>query len=363
MIDVYTSTQLKSLTKKGIIKESICVRGENIKIISGVKEIYGNLGIGNPLSLDGQKTTVIENFGDLTTIHGDLWIARGAGKLSSLNNITTVDGSVNLGHSDIKDTGHLTTVGGNFNAHNSKLSVINELKHVGGNITLPSCFYFHDFENISIMGKTTISSPFLEFSNGETIKIDWSFLTSFGKCRKQEIVTRFWEILDEFEKINGISFIDSFYDYWYSQNTVCDIKQELNSTIRELFRQAENDIRNKNGFKSVGEGWISETELFYVIKNSFPETKVIQHGKPLWLGKQHLDVYIPEYNIGIEYQGKQHCMPVDFFGGKESYDKQIERDARKKALCEKNGCLLIEVFEGTNFTDVVNRISTILNAA
>ena len=65
-----------------------------------------------------------------------------------------------------------------------------------------------------------------------------------------------------------------------------------------------------------------------------------------WLGKQSLDFYLPEYKVGIECQGEQHFFPVDFAGkGVEwackEFDKLIERDKCKKALCEKHGIKLL----------------------
>ena len=60
-----------------------------------------------------------------------------------------------------------------------------------------------------------------------------------------------------------------------------------------------------------------------------------------WLQKQSLDVYIPSLRIGIEYQGQQHYHAVDFFGGKESYHAQIERDERKRKKCEEYNIGLI----------------------
>ena len=59
------------------------------------------------------------------------------------------------------------------------------------------------------------------------------------------------------------------------------------------------------------------TELYYKIKETFPNEKVVHHGKPSWLGQQHLDIYFPYKNIAIEYQGLQHQEPVEFFGGKK----------------------------------------------
>lgn len=56
-----------------------------------------------------------------------------------------------------------------------------------------------------------------------------------------------------------------------------------------------------------------------------------------WLGRQSLDFYLPQYNCAIECQGEQHFKPIDFFGGKKTFQKQLERDSRKYELCKLNG--------------------------
>jgi hypothetical protein len=55
-----------------------------------------------------------------------------------------------------------------------------------------------------------------------------------------------------------------------------------------------------------------------------------------WLGKQHLDFYLPKYNVAIECQGGQHFMPVNRFGGNEKFKIILERDLKKYNLCKKN---------------------------
>jgi hypothetical protein len=50
-----------------------------------------------------------------------------------------------------------------------------------------------------------------------------------------------------------------------------------------------------------------------------------------------LDYYLPDYNIGIEYQGSQHFGSNKRFGGDVGYEKAKERDARKFQKCEGNG--------------------------
>ena len=49
-----------------------------------------------------------------------------------------------------------------------------------------------------------------------------------------------------------------------------------------------------------------------------------------------LDFYLPDYDIGIECQGRQHFIPVDKFGGEEGFKDTQIRDALKKNQCEKH---------------------------
>ena len=69
-----------------------------------------------------------------------------------------------------------------------------------------------------------------------------------------------------------------------------------------------------------------------------------------WLGKQSLDFYLPDYNIGIECQGKQH-FGIGGWSEHYDFDKQIERDTLKYKLCkEKN----IRILYYTNTSEITN---------
>lgn len=64
-----------------------------------------------------------------------------------------------------------------------------------------------------------------------------------------------------------------------------------------------------------------------------------------WLGKQSLDFYLPEYNIGIECQGEQHFK--EYTGKleiKTNLEKRIKLDITKNVLCEENGVNLYYFF-------------------
>ena len=57
------------------------------------------------------------------------------------------------------------------------------------------------------------------------------------------------------------------------------------------------------------------------------------------------DFYIENNNnkYVIEYNGRQHYYPIDFFGGEQAFKKQQERDKIKKEFCEKNNISYIEI--------------------
>jgi hypothetical protein len=97
----------------------------------------------------------------------------------------------------------------------------------------------------------------------------------------------------------------------------------------KIIRDAENSWREEQGIPLVGEGWVSETRLYYQIKSAFPHLDVEQHARPAWLGRQHIDIFIPALSVAIEFQGLQHDQPVAFFGGVAAFEQARGRDARK----------------------------------
>lgn len=138
------------------------------------------------------------------------------------------------------------------------------------------------------------------------------------------------------------------------------IEKSIFNQCRLILKQSEDLYREAIGMPKVGEGWISETELFYLLTNYFVNEKIIHHASPNWLGRQHLDVYFPKHSIAIEYQGQQHYEPIDFFGGHKAYLKSVERDQRKERLCKENNCTLIYVMKGYNINELIITIEEIM---
>jgi hypothetical protein len=94
--------------------------------------------------------------------------------------------------------------------------------------------------------------------------------------------------------------------------------------------------------------WVSEELVYNIIKKIYEGYHVIYQHRPFFLrnpggGQMSYDVFISELNVAIEYQGKQHFEPVEYFGGREHYEKQVQRDKLKLELSQKNGVCVVYI--------------------
>lgn len=106
--------------------------------------------------------------------------------------------------------------------------------------------------------------------------------------------------------------------------------------------------------------WKSEHALYLRLRERLAPMKVEQHASPLWLSPQHLDIFLPEKGIAIEYQGEQHYSAIEIFGGEEGFRETVRRDELKRQLCRVAGVRLIEVrFD----EDIEDRLLEILRLA
>ncbi|MDZ7702929.1 MAG: hypothetical protein U5L04_00410 [Trueperaceae bacterium] len=133
--------------------------------------------------------------------------------------------------------------------------------------------------------------------------------------------------------------------------------------ISSLAREAENLALEDAGLPRVGEGWKSEVMLLRKLESEFaPYTKVIHHGRPTWLGRQHFDIWMPHWKVAVEYHGAQHFEPVEFFGGREAFEETRKRDQRKMALAKENGVKLLVIDKDSDQEKLIETIYEFLKS-
>lgn len=104
---------------------------------------------------------------------------------------------------------------------------------------------------------------------------------------------------------------------------------------------AEDAFRRDRSIPEIGaSGWVSEFALLDLFRAIWPNAK--HQWRPWFLGRQSIDIYVPEINLAVEYQGQQHYKPVALFGGEEGFKNAQLRDERKRLLLGANKVRLLE---------------------
>ncbi len=90
-----------------------------------------------------------------------------------------------------------------------------------------------------------------------------------------------------------------------------------------------------------------------ILENKRPDWLVSSQGERL-----ELDFYIPELDIAIEVQGKQHYTFVPHFHlSRNGFSEQLRRDREKRYLCDRKGITLLEVASDTEIDDMIDTIN------
>ena len=94
----------------------------------------------------------------------------------------------------------------------------------------------------------------------------------------------------------------------------------------------------------ISKGEIKVSNFLNENKIKYEKEKLIPNDNLLAVNKHfRVDFYLPEHNIIIEYNGKQHYKPVDKFGGDKQLELQQERDYALRQYCKEHKIKLIEI--------------------
>lgn len=160
------------------------------------------------------------------------------------------------------------------------------------------------------------------------------------------------EFIKRAKEIHGDKYDYSKVQYINSATKVCIICP----LHGEFWQNPHNHIGQQSGCpkchtQSKGETTIEK----YLIDKNIKYTQQYQipylnNNK----GTTGVDFYLPDKNIFIEFNGKQHYVPIEHFGGEIKFQKQVIRDNYVRYYCINNNIKLIEIKYNDNIINMLN---------
>ena len=130
------------------------------------------------------------------------------------------------------------------------------------------------------------------------------------------------------KELHLFEYIGSELDDDVDKTFLCTVDGFINCDVKHpLLSISKGELSVKN--------WLDKKNIEYIHQYTFDDCK----------DKQALpfDFYLPTFNIAIEYQGKQHYEPIEYFGGLEQFEYIQKHDAIKNEYCKSNGILLLRI--------------------
>lgn len=147
------------------------------------------------------------------------------------------------------------------------------------------------------------------------------------------------------------------YDYSKVEYKDADTPVKIICPIHGAFMQRPHCHLEGKGCPKCGKvSSKGETEIVEYLKNLLPEETIIERDRSVLENKKELDIYLPNYNLAIEFDGLLwHC---------EKYNKDRFYHLEKTELCKEKGIRLVHIFEdewNNNKEIVLNKLKHFVN--
>ena len=133
------------------------------------------------------------------------------------------------------------------------------------------------------------------------------------------------DFIDKARKVHGDKYN---YDKVVYKNSLLPV--DIICPIHGVFHQLPSNHLLGYGCKKC-----NETNLERIVRVELEKRGIeyVYNKYHDFLSKQTLDFYLPQYNVGIECQGVQHYIPVEYFGGDDGFKNRLALDERKSKSC------------------------------
>lgn len=164
-------------------------------------------------------------------------------------------------------------------------------------------------------------------------------------CKPQEELSKYTEesFIELSKKVHNNRFKVSGYKDLNTEISVIDLQSGI-----EYQQLASSHLRGCLP-KAISCSNVSkkECDIVTLLKETYPECTIVQNFRPAFLKRQELDIFIPELNLAIEYNGivYHHSTANPYTKFLKSTKKPVDYHAKKFLNCLDNGIKLIHVFD------------------
>ena len=208
----------------------------------------------------------------------------------------------------------------------------------------------YDYSKIEyVNAKTKVTIICEEHGHGEFEQLPIVHKRGHGcpTCGDVKLTTE--EVIEQFREVHGNTYDYSKVNYINSKTKVIIICPKHGE-----FEQTPNNHKRGHGCtrckESKGEREIRnlliDKDIDFNQEQTFDDCKNIL---PL-----RFDFYLPDHNVCIEYQGRQHYEPVDFFGGISGFENRQYRDKIKEGYCIDNNIQLLKIRYDEDVSNFLN---------
>jgi len=192
------------------------------------------------------------------------------------------------------------------------------------------------------------SSNFIELKHnscGNIIRVkpnDFLRNTGCRQCSHKKVTKKFTKTDEEFkeEVKNLVGHEYQFMDTY--KNTYTPLKV-IHTKCQGVYKVAPRDFLKGLRCSVCSSSRGEKTLVEYFNKRGILYERQKTYDDLIYIRKMYFDFYLPEFNTIIEYHGKQHYEPIEFFGGEEVFKEQKKRDLLKKEYAIDKGINFIEI--------------------
>ena len=155
---------------------------------------------------------------------------------------------------------------------------------------------------------------------------------------------------------NSINTHGNKFDYSLVELDGTKNKVKIKCATHGVFEQSPDNHMQGKGCPSCKESsgereindFLNKINITFIREYTFDDCKY----KKLLL----FDFYLPEYNMCIEYDGDQHYIVNEFFGGEKAFKETQIRDNIKNEHCKNNNIRLLRIRYDENIEEKLNEL-------